>query len=306
MKPPSPNLEIETPDADVNRLRQIKKLESLARAEVGDVWRRLYAGTRLGLSTEWTGMREYVSGDDIKSISWAASAKTGRIFVKEYEPEKDTQFFILLDTSGTMKLGVAKSLFEQGVIAAASLAYISVRNKDKIGFASFSDNVSDIILPNKRQDQFYRILEKLCSLSVGGETNIKGAIQAVSNILKKRSLIFVVTDLYDNPEEVIKGVMYASSRGHKVLFIQVVDPEPLAPLLRHGVTKVRNEKGEIYDLSDPLYLNIVYSIIEKTRKEFINRLIKARIEVIPVKITDLVHTVLMRYFIIRQRALIAK
>jgi len=307
MKPPYPNSKEETLDVkETIRLQRIKKLEALARTEVGNVWKRLYAGTRIGLSTEWTGLREYVPGDDARSIHGIASAKTGKLVVKEYEPERDTQFFILLDTSGTMELGETKSLIEQGVVAAGSLAFISIRNKDRIGFASFSDVIKDIILPSKRQDQFYRILEKLCSLSVGGETDIRGAIQAVSNILKRRSLIFVVTDLYDKPMDVIKGVLYAKSKGHKVLFIQVVDPDPLAALIKRGITKFRDEKGEVYDLGDPLFLNLVHNIIEQSRKKFVDVLIKAKIEVVSVKITDLVRTVLLRYFITRQRALMAR
>ena len=281
----------------------VKRLEKLAYYNLFDFFKKIGTSTTASLETEWAGLREYTPEDDTKRIDWIASARVGKLVVREYEPEKENTVMLMLDTSESMGLGSVNTLIEQGAIACATLALLAIKSKDNVGFASFSSKLRNVILPSKGERQFYLILRSLRNLKAMGSTNIRRSIEDALKILRRRSLLFIITDLCDKPQEVARGVLQAKAQGHKVFFIQVFERDPITPILEQGITKIKL-RGKKIDLRKDR--SLILTILEEKRRNFRKKLARLGAEIIQVEINELPEQMIMRYIIAKSRSLVAR
>ncbi len=231
--PPAPLQEI---------LRQVRRVELRTRGLVTSRFSGEYHSVFKGQGIEFVEVREYMAGDDVRTIDWNVSARTGGVFVKKYVEERELTVLLAVDLSGSQRWGTrARFKSEMVVEAAATLAMSAVRNNDRVGLLVFTDRVELFVPPRKGKRHVLRILRDLLAFQPKGRgTDLAGSVGYVTRLLRSRSIIFVVSDFVVGPAlaEVDRAFTAASAR-HDVIPVILTDPAD-AELPDAGLLRVRD------------------------------------------------------------------
>ena len=181
-----------------------------------------------GFSVEFAEHRSYGPGDEIRHIDWKLFGKTDRLYVKRYEEETNLQAYVLLDTSKSMlyssgevsKLNYANSLV-------ASLTYLMINQQDAAGLVQFSDKINTFIPPRSKPSHLNAILTKLDDENVDNDTRIEPVLHQMADRIKKRGLVILVSDLLDEPEEIMNGLKHFRHNNQEVIVFHILDRKEL-------------------------------------------------------------------------------
>lgn len=210
-------------------LSRLSNLEIRARLVVEGFITGLHKSPYHGFSVEFAEHRQYMPGDEIKHIDWKVLGKTDRYYVKQYEEETNLKSYILLDTSGSMQYGSGKiTKIEYASYLAASLTYLMLKQRDSVGLAVFSDKILKYIPPRSVQTYLIHILRELENVEAQGETNVSPAFHALAERIKRRGLVIIISDLFDEPEKIVSGLKHFRHKKHEVLLFHVLDPYELS------------------------------------------------------------------------------
>jgi len=237
-------------------LRQVRRVELRTRGLVTSRFSGEYHSVFKGQGIEFVEVREYVPGDDVRTIDWNVSARTGGVFVKKYVEERELTVLLAVDLSGSQRWGTrARFKSEMVVEAAATLAMSAVRNNDRVGLLVFTDHVESFVPPRKGRRHVLRILRDLLAFQPRGSgTDLAGSIAYVSRLLRSRSIVFVVSDFVVGgglPE--LDRALTAAAARHDVIPVVLTDPAD-AELPDAGLLRMRDpETGEdvVVDTSAP-------------------------------------------------------
>jgi len=213
---------------DPKVLAGVKNLYLRARVVVDGVMVGMHASQAKGLSSEFEEHRGYAQGDDTRHIDWKTYAKFDRYFIKEYRKTTNLKAYLLMDCSASMGYasdGISK--FDYASTLAASLAYLMLKQQDAVGLFTFSHHIEKRIPPKAAHDHLFAILKALEDTRPRGTTSATSVLQDLAASLKRRGLIVLISDLLDNPEEVVKGLKQLRSRGSDVIVFQLLDREEL-------------------------------------------------------------------------------
>lgn len=256
---------------DPKTLAKLKPLYLRARSVVDGVMVGIHPSRAKGFSSDFEQHREYTQGDDIRRIDWKAYGKIDRYFVKEYREATNLKTLIALDRSASMGYGSnGVSKFDYGATLAASLAYLMLRQQDAVGLVTFSDRLDRMIPPRAIRGYLFAILKELEEAKPDGPTRGGLMLQELASSLSRRGLIVVISDLLDEPEEVLKGLRQLRSRGHEVIVFHILDRDELEfPF--EDPTLFRDLESELKLLTDPqsirsTYLGVLRSLIETYKK----------------------------------------
>jgi len=211
---------------DPKVLAAIGSLDLLARTVVDGFLHGLHRSARLGLSLEFAQHRQYMPGDDIRKIDWRVYGRTDRYYVKEYEAETNATVTLLLDVSASMSYtsgGVSK--LDYGRFLAASLAWFSARQRDRIGLVLFADDIVDWVPPSTRHLQ--TILHRLDKVPPSGRGSLSGPITRIAERLTRRGIVVLISDFYEEPDKVRDAVGMLRAGGSDVLAFHLLDPAEL-------------------------------------------------------------------------------
>jgi uncharacterized protein (DUF58 family) len=231
-----------------------------------------------GISSEFEEHREYSQGDDVRRIDWKAYGKFDRYFIKEYRETTNLRAHILLDTSSSM--GYASngwSKFDYGATLTASLAYLMLKQQDAVGLITFSDKIERMFPPKAIHEYLFAMLKDLENRKPEGKTRAGSVLQELAGSLKRRGLILLISDLMDEPEEVLKGLKQLRSRGNDVMVFHLLDRDELEfPFEEPSLFQDMEE--DIKLLTDPrsvrsAYLKTINSLIEDYRRSCASNLI---------------------------------
>jgi uncharacterized protein (DUF58 family) len=239
-------------------LAGISGLDLVAKTVVDGFVAGLHRSPDFGFSQEFAEYRAYAPGDDLRHVDWNVFARTERMFLKRYRGETNTQLTILLDASRSMKFGsqpVGKLAYAQ--FLAASLAYLAHLQRDAVGLIVFDDEVRRFVQPSSRQGQLHRLLHAIESAQPGTRTDFAKPFVTLMEFLRRRSLVMVISDFWENPETVIKTVAPLRFRGNEVALLHVLDPEEIRPKLKQPVLFEDLESGETIEVA-PDYLSHEY------------------------------------------------
>lgn len=180
-------------------LKKVKLIEISTRKLVNNIFAGEYHTMFKGQGMTFADFREYVPGDDVRSISWPLTAKTGKPFIKKYEEERELTLILAVDVSGSADFGTGEVFKGEAMThLAAVLAFSAVKNNDQVGLLLFSDQVEHYVPPKKGRGHVYRILRDLLYYKpLSTQTKMSSAFQYLSGILKKRATIFVFSDFID-------------------------------------------------------------------------------------------------------------
>lgn len=179
-----------------------------------------------GFSVEFAEHREYVAGDDIRHVDWKVWSKTDKYYLKQYEQETNLLTYLLLDTSESMSYAspgnVSKLQYAQYV--AAALAYMVLQQQDSVGLATFDDKVQRYLRPSG-QPSHLKELFHLMDVSPAGQKSDLGTIfHDLAERFKKRGVVVVLSDLFDDPAKIISGLRHFRHRRHEVIVFHILDP----------------------------------------------------------------------------------
>ena len=234
---------------------RLNNMELRARLVVEGFITGLHKSPYHGFSVEFAEHRPYNSGDALRHVDWKVYAKTDRYYVKQYEEETNLRHYVVLDTSPSMQFKHAGSLskLEYGTYLAAALHYLMVRQRDATGLIAFDSHIHTMIQPGSTSRYLRQVLAQLenmaARLSQVEETGAARALHEVATRIHRRSLVIIISDLYETAEsqdEVVRALRHLRHQGHEVLIFHVLESatERLFDLPDHPVILRDMESGE--------------------------------------------------------------
>jgi uncharacterized protein (DUF58 family) len=177
-------------------LREVRRIQIVARRQVNDLLAGEYLSAFKGRGMEFDSVREYVPGDEIRSIDWNVTARSGAPYVKTFSEERELTVLLAVDVSASGVFGSQRlSKMETAVEVAAVLMLASVKNNDKVGMLFFADDVIRYIPPRKGRGSVLRLIRELLATEpVKAETNISNALDFIARVQRRRCVVFVMSD----------------------------------------------------------------------------------------------------------------
>ncbi|MBT8280412.1 MAG: DUF58 domain-containing protein [Muriicola sp.] len=226
-------------------LKKVRKIEIKTRRLSDHIFGGEYHSTFKGRGMTFSEVRQYQFGDDVRSIDWNVTARYNEPYVKVFEEERELTLMLLVDISGSEHFGTVNQ-FKKDVITeiSATLAFSALQNNDKVGMIMFSDEVELFIPPKKGKSHVLRIIRELLEFKPKSKkTDLVEALKYLSNVMKKRAIIFVLSDfMMDQYENTLKIV----GNKHDVTGIRVYDPKE-EEIINLGLVQMEDaETGEVH------------------------------------------------------------
>jgi uncharacterized protein (DUF58 family) len=258
---------------DPKVLAGISNLYLRARWVVEGIMSGVHRSRAKGFSVEFEEHREYSPGDEIRRIDWKAFGKFDRYFIKEYEDETNLRAYLCLDTSASMDYasdGMTK--FDYGCTLTASLAYLILKQQDAAGLVTFSNRIENFIPPRAKRDYLTQILHALENRSPAGETNVGKILEEVAGQIKRRGLVVLVSDLLDEPENILKALRLFRFKGNDVIVFHLMDPAELDLPFEGNIIFEDLEALDLRVSADPrairkTYQQVVEEFVREMRKQ---------------------------------------
>ncbi|MBO4963564.1 MAG: DUF58 domain-containing protein [Prevotella sp.] len=204
-------------------LRKVRKIEIKTRRLSANIFAGQYHSAFKGRGMAFSEVREYQFGDDVRDIDWNVTARFNRPYVKVFEEERELTVMLMIDVSGSLDFGTRVQMKRSMVTEiAATIAFSAIQNNDKIGVVFFSDHIEKYIPPKKgRKHILYIIREMLDFKPQSRMTDIGGAMEFISGVMKRRCTAFVLSDFYERND--FTQPLTIANRKHDVVAIQVYD-----------------------------------------------------------------------------------
>jgi uncharacterized protein (DUF58 family) len=232
-------------------LSKVSSLLLRARYVVEGLISGLHTSPYKGFSIEFSEHRQYAPGDEIRHIDWKAYAKFDRYYIKEYEEETNLRCYLLVDASASMSYrsnGVSK--FDYACNLAAALAYIMLNQQDLVGLVTFSDGIRRQLLPRSSPRHLRTVIDSLEQTHPGGDTDLGRTLHHIASQLKRRGMVIVLSDLLDEPTEVMQGLRHLRYQKHEVLVFHVLDHDEITfPFTQ--LTQFEDLEDEMRVITDP-------------------------------------------------------
>ena len=283
-------------------LKKVRRIEISTRGLVNEVLSGEYHSVFKGRGMNFAEVREYQYGDDIRSIDWNVTARTGSPFVKIFEEERELTVMLVVDVSASGDFGTQERMKgEVAVEICALLAFSAIKNNDKVGLIIFSDHVEKFVPPRKGKRHVLRVLrELLYPRPEGRGTDIKAALDYLNHVQRKRAVIFLVSDFRDTGFEKSLAV---AGRRHDMIAVRVGDlrEREIPPV---GFLELEDpETGErlVVNTSDPRFRADFRERSRYAREELDRTLRRSRVDVIDIETGEPYVRPLMRFFRDRMR-----
>ena len=234
-------------------IKQVRRIEIRARGLSQQMFSGEYHSAFKGRGMAFSEVREYQYGDDVRNIDWNVTARLNHPYVKVFEEERELTVMLLIDVSGSHLFGTT-SQYKSELIAetAATLAFSAIHNNDKVGVVMFSDKIEKFIPPKKGSSHILRIIRELIGYKPEGRgTDISEALRYFTNITKKRSTAFLMSDMIDDDYE---NALKIAAGKHDLAVLRIDDPRERT-LPNIGLTAFEDlESGALQwiDTSSPL------------------------------------------------------
>lgn len=275
---------------DPTVLARIGSLELLARTVVDGFINGLHRAPHLGSSTDFAEHQQYMPGDDIRRIDWRLYARSDKYFVKQYEADTNTNFSVVLDVSKSMRYGASVdtgrvSKLEYGAYLAACLTYFSSLQRDRVGLVTIENAVVDYVPSSaKHLRVVLHTLDR--TLTAGREAaaaDVKGRLIAaptlapplrtLSEIFRRRSMLVVISDLYEEPEAVVDAINNLRGRGNDIMVFHLLDPTELEFPFADSSNFIDLETGEKMPVI-PEYLRQQYREVVREHVASLGKLLR--------------------------------
>lgn len=226
-------------------LKKVRKIEIKTRGLSSQIFSGEYHSAFKGRGMAFSEVREYTPGDDVRTIDWNVTARFNSPFVKVFEEERELSVVLLVDVSASGAFGTNKQLKQELVTElCAVVAFSASQNNDKIGVIFFSDKIEKFIPPKKGKSHILRIIRELIEFKPESkQTNLEIALKYLTNVIKKRSVVFLISDFLAEPN--YKDALKIANKKHDLVALRIIDKTEteLPPI---GLVKLKdNETGKL-------------------------------------------------------------
>ena len=244
-------------------LGQIKNLQIQTKNLVEGIESGAYNSKFRGGGIEFSEVREYVPGDDVKRIDWNVSARHNSLFVKEFVEENELSTYLILDLSASNNFGFKKSKLDLSFEVAVSLMFLALKNNDRLGLGIFTDQLEKFIPSKKGKRQLLRIIKELIEYQPKSkETDILKSLSTLKNKLKRKSVIYIISDFisdsYEKPLKILK-------LHHEVILINISDIKEME-IPDIGYAYIEDSETE-----EQILVNTSSKIFQKQYSEIMNQ-----------------------------------
>jgi len=240
-------------------LARVENLAVVARGVVEGFIAGRHSSPYKGFSAEFAEHREYTAGDDPKHLDYRMLGRTDRLYVKQYEEETNMRVQILLDGSGSMGYGHDGKLtkLQYASYLTAILAYLMTRQQDSVGLTTFDTQIRLDMPARSSPRHFNEMMRRLEAITPGRRTDIAETLHRLANRFKRRRLIVLVSDLYDEPDAVLRALHHFRHRRHEVILFHVFDKAEIEFPFRDVIALRDMETGDRLQV-DPAYVRDTY------------------------------------------------
>ena len=255
-----------------------------------------------GFSVEFAEHRSYEPGDEIRHIDWKLYGKTNRLYVKRYEEETNLRAHLILDTSKSMAYtsgGVSK--LEYGSYLLAALSYLMIRQQDAAGVVLFDESIRSFIPPKSTPSHLNTLLNALDVEFPGEDTKIEPVLHEMAERIKKRGLVIIISDLFDDPENIMNGLKHFRHGKQEVILFHILDRNELEFDFNGRTKFVDMESGEEIT-TDPWHVKNEYkNLIIELQDYYKSECRLNSIDYVPLFTDDSLDKGLSEYFNKRSR-----
>jgi uncharacterized protein (DUF58 family) len=257
---------------DPKVLIRIQNMELVARTVVEGFVTGLHRSPYLGFSVDFAAYRTYFPGDEIKRIDWNVYGRTDKLYIKLFEGETNTKVLVLCDVSGSMNYQSGSvSKLDYARMLAASLSYFAYHQRDAVGLLTFDTDVVKYVPSSRRRGQLLTILAEIERIKASKETEFRKPLHYLAEMLNRRGLIIVISDFYDEPENIVNGLKVLKTKGNDVVAFHVMDDFeltfPFAEMAQFEDLETDRKMHVIPEYLRNQYLKILNQHIDKLKKE---------------------------------------
>jgi uncharacterized protein (DUF58 family) len=283
-------------------LKKVRQLEIRTRGLVNQVFSGEYHSVFKGRGMEFSEVREYQYGDDMRMIDWNVTARFNHPFVKIFEEERELTVMLVVDMSGSQFFGSQSALKRDIALElSAILAFSAMKNNDKVGLILFTDRIEKFVPPRKGRGHALRIVRELLSFEpTRPATSIRTALEYLNHVQKKRSIIFVISDFMDSGYE---AALRIAGKRHDLIGVVLQDPRE-NELPDVGLVHLRDaESGatRIIDTSDARVRSIYQRLNHKMHEARQSLFVKSRLDGIEVHLDQPYLKPLIDFFRLRAK-----
>lgn len=208
-------------------LKQIRRIEIRTKRLVNDLFSGEYHSTFKGQGMEFEEVRQYEPGDDIRLIDWNVTARTGFPHIKKFREERELSVVLMVDASSSGRFGTRERFkSETAAELAAVLAFAAIKNNDKVGMIIFTDRIEKFIPPQKGRHHVLRLIREVLYFEPEGSgTDIGGALEYLSKVIRRQSVVFLISDFLS--AEFVKPLQIANNK-HDLVAVRITDPREIA------------------------------------------------------------------------------
>jgi uncharacterized protein (DUF58 family) len=209
-------------------LGRLSRLELRARTAVEGLYSGIHKSPYHGFNVEFAEYREYSPGDDLRFLDWRVMARSDKLFVKQFEAETNLNCYILLDVSGSMDFSSdGESRLDYAAALAAAFSLLMLRQGDQVGLVVFDGKVRRFIPPRGNASHFGALIDALESVRPGRDTDLPGVLHEIAERVRRRSMVIILSDFFDDVEQVLNGLQHFRHRHHEVIAMHLLDPAEL-------------------------------------------------------------------------------
>ena len=286
-------------------LKKVRQIEIRTNREVTDVLGGQYHSVFKGRGMEFEEVREYLPGDEVRSIDWNVTARLGHPFVKKFKEERELTVMLVVDVSASGQFGsVRQTKNELAAELAAVLAFSAIRNNDKVGLIMFTDQIEEYIAPKKGRRHVLRVIREILAFQPKGRgTNLTRALDYLNHVQRRRAVTFVLSDFQVGDEELVRKKLRVASKRHDVVALSLRDPrEEELPVV--GLVELRDAETGERVLVDTFDRNVREGFAAKARArlETLRRLLRsASVDHVEIRCETDYMQPLIKFFRMRER-----
>jgi uncharacterized protein (DUF58 family) len=258
-------------------LASVRGLEMQARLIVEGYLSGMHKSPYHGFSVEFAQHREYVPGDDLKHLDWKVYSRTGRFYLKQYEEETNLTCWIMVDASESMRYGSGRTdakgqpilrKYDYACMTAAAISYLTLHQQDSVGLVTFDNQIRTLLRPSSQGSHLKQFVNILNQGPGKERTRIAPIFHDLAERITRRGIILVLSDFFDEPDDILAGLKHLRHKRHEVIVMQVLDPAELEfPFQEATLFRGLEQYPEL--LTDPRSLRDGY--LEQVR-DFIHQL----------------------------------
>ena len=283
-------------------LKQVRQIEIRTKGLVNQVFSGEYHSVFKGRGMEFSEVREYQFGDDIRNIDWNVTARFGHPYIKIFEEERELTVLLMVDMSGSLIFGsLSKTKQQVAAELTAILAFSALKNNDKVGLILFTDKIEKFVPPRKGNKHVLRIIRDVLSFKPeGNTTNIRSALEFMNGAIKKRSIVFLLSDFMDEGYEKILRVV---GKKHDLIGI-VLDDRRETEIPKMGLIKLTDAETNQERWIDSSSARVQHALKKRKAELAVKRkslFVSSRLDSVYVTTGENYITPLVQFFKLREK-----